>query len=66
MAESAIFGFFVTPMIGTPDQIVDQIRLMADDGFDGAAVSWVDYEAGIDQYHQVLLPRLISEGLRKK
>lgn len=65
MAESAIFGFFATPMIGTPDQIVEQIRLMSDDGFDGAAVSWVDYEAGIDQYHEVLLPRLVSAGLRK-
>ena len=65
MAASAIFGFFATPLIGTPDSIVEQISAMVDDGFDGLALSWVDYEEGLEQYQSELLPRLTARGLRE-
>lgn len=65
MAASAVFGFFATPLIGTPDSIVEEMALMVDDGFDGLALSWVDYDEGLDQYQAELLPRLIARGLRR-
>ena len=64
MAESAIFGFFATPLVGTPEQIVEQMAMMADDGLDGIAVSWVDYERGIEQYDETLRPLLEAGRLR--
>jgi alkanesulfonate monooxygenase SsuD/methylene tetrahydromethanopterin reductase-like flavin-dependent oxidoreductase (luciferase family) len=64
LAASAIFGFFATPLIGTTEHIVDQIGSMVDDGFDGLALSWVDYERGLAQFQDELLPLLIDAGLR--
>ena len=64
MAASAIFGFFATPLVGTPVQVAEQLQLMAADGLDGVALSWVDYTEGIEQYEQVLLPLLRAAGLR--
>jgi hypothetical protein len=37
---------------------------MRADGLDGAAVSWVDYEEGIAQFGDVLMPMLVDAGLR--
>lgn len=64
MAAAAIFGFFATPLVGTPDQVVDGVAQMADDGLDGMAVSWVDYESGLRQYDEILRPLMVSAGLR--
>lgn len=64
MASSAIFGFFATPLIGTPASVAMQIADMAADGFDGLALSWVDYEQGIQQFNDELLPLLVAAGLR--
>ena len=38
---------------------------MCDDGLDGAAVSWVNYEEGIDQFAETLGPLMVEAGLRK-
>ncbi|MFN3258683.1 MAG: LLM class flavin-dependent oxidoreductase [Ilumatobacter sp.] len=64
MQEAAIFGFFATPIVGSPDHVVEQLLDMRADGLDGAAVSWVDYEEGIEQYGEVLAPLLAEAGLR--
>ncbi len=64
MEEAAIFGFFANAMVGSPEHVVEQFQAMRDDGLDGAAVSWVDYEEGIDQFHEVLGPLMVDAGLR--
>ena len=64
MAAAAIFGFFATPLVGTPEQVVEHVAQMADDGLDGMAVSWVDYESGLAQYDQILRPLMVAAGLR--
>jgi FMNH2-dependent dimethyl sulfone monooxygenase len=33
-------------------------------GFDGAAVSWVNYEDGLKQFNSDVLPLMIQAGLR--
>lgn len=65
MQEAAIFGFFANAMVGSPEHVVEQFRAMRDDGLDGAAVSWVNYEEGIDQFAETLGPLMVEAGLRK-
>ncbi|WP_433136235.1 LLM class flavin-dependent oxidoreductase [Actinomadura nitritigenes] len=65
MAASAIAGFFALPLVGTPDSVVEQMIELAGAGLDGLALSWLDYQAGIDQYARELRPRLIEAGLRE-
>jgi alkanesulfonate monooxygenase SsuD/methylene tetrahydromethanopterin reductase-like flavin-dependent oxidoreductase (luciferase family) len=65
MAASAITGFFALPLVGTPEQVVDQMRELSDAGVDGLALSWLDYEAGLDQYASDLQPLLVRAGLRQ-
>ena len=63
--EAIVAGYGAIPMVGTPDQIVDLMRKLADAGLDGVTLSWVDYEHGIEQYESELLPRLRAAGLRE-
>ncbi len=64
MGAAAIAGFFALPVIGTPDQIVEQLVEMADAGMDGLAMSWLDYEDGLRTYDEQLRPLLVRAGLR--
>jgi dimethylsulfone monooxygenase len=64
MAEAAMFGFFATPIVGTPDAVVERLHEMSNDGLDGVAVSWLDYGEGLEQWSQVIEPRLIARELR--
>jgi dimethylsulfone monooxygenase len=51
-------------MVGSPEHVVEQFAAMRADGLDGAAVSWVDYEEGIDQFGEVIAPLMCEAGLR--
>ncbi|HEX7759372.1 MAG TPA: LLM class flavin-dependent oxidoreductase [Caulobacteraceae bacterium] len=64
LLERLMSGFFGLPFIGTPDQIVDQMQRVSRAGIDGLAISWVDYDQGLAQYRDQLLPRMIQAGLR--
>jgi len=65
MAANMIAGYGALPLVGTADQIVDGLVAFADAGLDGLTLSWVDYAAGLAQFEEVLLPRLIEAGLRE-
>jgi alkanesulfonate monooxygenase SsuD/methylene tetrahydromethanopterin reductase-like flavin-dependent oxidoreductase (luciferase family) len=54
------------PIVGTPDQVVQHLKAIADLGVDGVALAWVDYEEGIAQFQDELLPRLQEIGLRSR
>ena len=62
--EHICAGFGAIALIGTPTQVVDGFKKLAEIGLDGAAVSWVNYDEGIRQYQDVLLPMLRLAGLR--
>lgn len=62
--EQVCAGFGAIPLVGTPGQVVDGFRQLAAAGLDGAAISWIDYAAGMTQYSDVLLPLLREAGLR--
>jgi alkanesulfonate monooxygenase SsuD/methylene tetrahydromethanopterin reductase-like flavin-dependent oxidoreductase (luciferase family) len=53
------------PLVGTADHIVDQLGKLADIGFDGMLLSWVDYLAGLERWNREVMPRLEQAGLRR-
>lgn len=59
-----VAGYGAIPLVGTPEQVVDQIVELADAGLDGATMSWVDYAYGLEQYERDLLPLLQEAGIR--
>jgi len=65
MASNMIAGYGALPMVGTKEQIVDGLLAFSDAGIDGLTMSWVDYEAGLNQFKDELLPLMIQAGLRE-
>ncbi|MCK8671557.1 LLM class flavin-dependent oxidoreductase [Rhodococcus sp. HM1] len=61
---SMVAGYTAQPLIGTPEQIVDKILGLSRAGLDGCTLSWVDYDEGIAQYQEQILPLLVEAGLR--
>ena len=63
--EGMVAGFFALPLVGTPDQIVERILDLHRAGIDGMALSWPDYDEGMHQLEDALLPRLVEAGVRR-
>jgi dimethylsulfone monooxygenase len=53
------------PLVGTPVQIVDQMRRLSAMGVDGILLSWVDYLAEAQQWIDEVMPLMIQAGLRE-
>ena len=52
------------PLVGTPEQLVDQMLRLADMGVDGLLLSWVDYLGECQQWIDEVLPLMRETGLR--
>ena len=52
------------PLIGSPKTIVDQLVLIADQGYEGAALSFVNYAAELPLFVERVLPLMRDAGLR--
>ena len=62
--ESMVAGFFALPLVGTAQQIVQMMVALHESGADGIALSWPDFDEGLTQMEQELLPLLVEAGLR--
>lgn len=52
------------PLIGTPDQVADGIEKLAQAGFAGSTMSFLDYAEEFPYFRDEVLPRLAAKGLR--
>lgn len=52
------------PLIGTPEQVADGIIALAEAGFAGTTLSFVDYVAEFPYFRDTVLPILAEKGLR--
>jgi alkanesulfonate monooxygenase SsuD/methylene tetrahydromethanopterin reductase-like flavin-dependent oxidoreductase (luciferase family) len=52
------------PLIGTPEQVADGISLLAETGFGGTTLSFVDYVAEFPYFRDNVMPILEARGLR--
>lgn len=65
MLEGMIAGFFSLPVLGTPEQVTEQLLSLHRLGLDGIALSWPDYREGLTQLEQEIMPRLVEAGVRR-
>ena len=65
MAANLIAGYGAIPLVGTPEQVIDGMLAFADAGLDGITLSWVNYEEGLHQFQDTLLPLMKQAGLRE-
>jgi FMNH2-dependent dimethyl sulfone monooxygenase len=64
MLRAMVAGHGGAPLVGAPEQIVEGFMRLAEAGFDGAAISWLDYEDGLQRLRRDVLPLMIGAGLR--
>lgn len=64
LVEAVIRGYFAHPFTGTPEHIVEQFAQLADAGLNGAAVTWNNYDEGLAQFEDTILPLMAERGLR--
>lgn len=58
-------GHGVYPLIGDPDTVADEIARIAEAGFGGASIAFVNYLDELPYFVQEVLPRLEARGLRR-
>jgi alkanesulfonate monooxygenase SsuD/methylene tetrahydromethanopterin reductase-like flavin-dependent oxidoreductase (luciferase family) len=59
-------GVGTYPLIGTPARIVEEMVKMADIGFAGCTVSFVNFHDELPYFIDKVLPLMIEAGLREK
>jgi alkanesulfonate monooxygenase SsuD/methylene tetrahydromethanopterin reductase-like flavin-dependent oxidoreductase (luciferase family) len=64
LLEGMVAGFWGIPMVGSADQVSQQLIDLHAAGADGIAISFVNVDEGLDQMEKLLLPRLIEAGVR--
>lgn len=64
LMEGAIRAFFAHPLTGTPEQVAAAIKEMADADLEGMAITFNDYDDGLERYERQILPLLVEAGLR--
>jgi dimethylsulfone monooxygenase len=65
IVEGMVAGFWALPLVGTPDRICRTILDLHAAGMDGLALSWPDFDEGLGQLEETILPRLVEAGLRR-
>lgn len=57
-------GHGAYPLVGTPDDVADGLAAVAQAGFAGSTLAFVDYVAELPYFAQEVIPRLEAKGLR--
>jgi len=65
-AERFIAGWGGYPLVGSPEQIVDQMLALSEIGIEGIILSWLDYSEEIEYFGRRLLPLMEQAGLRNR
>ncbi len=52
------------PLIGTPDEVADEIERFAKAGFGGMTIAFLDYAKELPYFAEEVLPRLVKKGVR--
>ena len=60
-----IAGWGGYPLIGTAEQIVDQLTELTNTGLDGIVLSWVNYHDEMRQWISEVMPLIEQAGLRQ-
>jgi len=64
MKRHFIAGWGGYPVVGTAEQVVEQLGVISDAGFDGCLLSWPRYIDDMRRFQEETYPMLIEAGLR--
>ena len=64
ISHSMLVGFGGLVLLGTPEEIVDQLEQLSDLGLDGVALHWVNYTDELPTFIEEVMPLLEQAGLR--
>jgi alkanesulfonate monooxygenase SsuD/methylene tetrahydromethanopterin reductase-like flavin-dependent oxidoreductase (luciferase family) len=62
--EGTVAGLWALPLIGTPDQVTEKLIDLHNSDIDGIAFSWLDFDEGLGQLEDSIIPRLVEAGVR--
>lgn len=65
LGERFIAGWGGYPLVGTPEQVVEQIQAIYDMGIEGLILSWLDYVPELEYFNDRVMPLLRQAGLRR-
>jgi FMNH2-dependent dimethyl sulfone monooxygenase len=63
--ERFILGWGGYPIIGTPEQVVDELQTLSDAGMDGVILGFLDYHEEMAYFEKNVMPLLKQAGLRQ-
>ncbi len=52
------------PLLGNAQAIASSLRAVSDAGVDGVLVNWLDYQSGLTEFGETVIPLLEAAGLR--
>lgn len=52
------------PLVGTPESVLEKLRLLSESGLDGILLTALEPEKMLDDWKREMMPRLEEEGLR--
>jgi alkanesulfonate monooxygenase SsuD/methylene tetrahydromethanopterin reductase-like flavin-dependent oxidoreductase (luciferase family) len=58
-------GYGTNPILGTPEQVTEQLGQMSAAGVDGVVFGFLDYNEELKYFDQAVMPLLRQAGLRK-
>lgn len=61
----AVAGWGGLPLVGTAEQIVEELGWLSRAGVDGCLLSWPSYSEGLAQWNREVMPLLEQAGLRQ-
>ena len=64
LTERFIVGWGGYPLVGTPEQVVEEMGRLADIGVDILLLSWLDYLPELRHFGAEVLPLMQQAGLR--
>lgn len=62
--EGTVAGLWALPLVGTPEQVAQQMIDLHESDIDGIAFSWPDFDEGLGQLEEQILPLLVEAGVR--
>ncbi len=65
LASRFVAGWGGYPLIGTPEQVVDQMLELKAIGIDGLVLAWLDYHEEMKYFGERVMPLLRQAGLRQ-
>jgi len=62
--ERVVAGWGTNPVLGTPEQVTEQLGAMSDAGVDGVVLGFLDYNEELKYFDGAVMPLLRQAGLR--